>query len=873
MMKQYLEIKKDYPDAILFYRMGDFYEMFFQDAETAAPVLEIALTSRNRNDDFPVPMCGVPCRAGQTYIARLIDRGFKVAICEQTEDAAQSKGLVKREVVRVITPGMILENELLEESSHNFILAVNVEGPVIGLSCLDISTADFRVMEIRDMSATIGEADRISPREILIPESLAHDTAWQPFLTHFSGTSITRMKPESFDSAAGRDRLIRHFNTLSLEGFGCHQFRAGIGAAGALLGHVEDTQKQPLTHIRKIEPYALSDFLIIDDTSRRNLELIQNLQNGERHGSLLSVLDQTVSAMGARLFKQWIQYPLRNRDAIGARQTAVAEALSQIQTVREIRGLLKQVVDLERIGTRIVMARCTPRDVLALGATLKILPRIMQSMSPFQSELVRSGLVDNLEDMIALADLIEQSIREDAPLALHEGGLIRTGFNSELDELILISSDGKSWLARLEMTEKKATGINSLKVRYNRVFGYYIEVPRSQSSGIPDHYIRKQTLVNAERYITEDLKQFEMKIMGAEERRSELEYRIFQDICKDIQQHHARIQIIAAFIASLDCLLNLAVIADQNAYIQPLINETGIIQVDDGRHPVIEKLIQAERFTPNSIFMDNTDNQVMVITGPNMAGKSTILRQTALHVLMAQMGSFIPARNASICITDRIFTRVGALDNLASGQSTFLVEMQETANILHNATPHSLVIMDEIGRGTSTYDGFSIAWAVVCFLHDLKGHGVKTLFATHYHELTEVEKLKPRVKNFNIAVREKNDEIIFLRKLLKGGTNRSYGIQVARLAGIPDTVIRHARDILDDIESGRRRFTGISKAGISTCRSAHEQLRLFQPPENPAIERLRTLDIINMTPLAALNCLNELFMIVNTHDKTKGSRI
>jgi DNA mismatch repair protein MutS len=866
MMKQYLEIKKDYPDAILFYRMGDFYEMFFQDAETAAPVLEIALTSRNRNDDFPVPMCGIPCRAGQGYIARLIDRGFKVAICEQMEDASQSKGLVKREVVRVITPGMILENELLEEKSNNFILAVTAEGDVVGLSSLDISTADFRVMETRDMSAMIEEADRISPREILISEAMAQKTEWQPFLTHFSSTFITRLKSAVFGPDAGRERMIQHFNTLSLEGFGCEAFRAGIGAAAALLAHVENTQKQSLAHIRKIETYTLSDFLIIDDNSRRNLELMQNLQNGDRLGSLLNVLDQTVTAMGARLLKLWIQYPLRNKHAICLRQDAVAEALVQIQTAREIREILKQVVDLERISIRIVMARCTPRDVLALGASLKILPHIMQSVHLFQSGLYRKSPVDDLADMNALSDLIERSIRDDAPLGLHEGGLIKAGFNSELDELIQISSDGKSWLARLEMEEKRATGINSLKVRYNRVFGYYIEIPRSQSSGIPDHYIRKQTLVNAERYITEDLKQFEMKITGAEERRAELEYRLFQDICKEIQHHHARIQQVAEFVARLDCLLNLAVIADQNAYTRPEINENGIIQVDDGRHPVIEKMIQAERFTPNSLFMDNTENQIMIITGPNMAGKSTVLRQTALHVLMAQMGSFIPARNATICITDRIFTRVGALDNLASGQSTFLVEMQETANILHNATPISLVIMDEIGRGTSTYDGFSIAWAVVCFLHDLKGYGVKTLFATHYHELTEVEKLKPRVKNFNIAVKEKNDEIIFLRKLLKGGTNRSYGIQVARLAGIPDTVINHAHDILNDIESGRRRFTGISKAGVSSCRSAHEQLRLFKHPENPALERLRTLDIINMTPLESLNCLNELFMLVKRND-------
>jgi DNA mismatch repair protein MutS len=860
MMKQYLEIKKDYPDAILFYRMGDFYEMFFDDAVTAAPVLDIALTSRNPNDENPIPMCGVPCRASQGYIARLIEHGFPVAICEQTEDPSESKGLVKREVVRVITPGMVVESELLEESSHNYILAVCRDARAWGLSCLDLSTADFRVTEIRNLHTLVEEVERIAPREILIPEESSNSPEWNDFLRRFAEVPTTRLPSDAFDRDSARQNLIRLFHTLSLEGFGCEKMRAGLAAAGAVAGHVESTQKQPVSHIRGIQAYTLSDYLVLDETSRRNLELIQNIPDKSKRGTLLEVMDHTVSSMGARLLKTWILYPLRNAVEIRRRQDAVQDACREPAMVRNIRKFLKQVADLDRIGTRVVMKRCTPRDLLALGSSLARIPEILEPLENLRADLYRTDSTGDLDDLLSLAALLQRAIRDDAPIALHEGGLIQTGYHSGLDELIRLGTDGKNELARLEAEERQRTGIGTLKVRYNKVFGYFIEVSKAQAPHVPAHYIRKQTLVNAERYITEELKEFEWKILGAAERRTDLEYRIFLEICEEVARLHDRIQRITAFLARVDCLLCLAVLAEQNNYARPEINEEGIIRIDEGRHPVIEKMLPAERFIPNSLFMDMAEHQMMVITGPNMAGKSTVLRQTALHVLMAQMGSFIPARKASIAITDRIFTRVGALDNLAGGQSTFLVEMQETAGILHNATPDSLVILDEMGRGTSTYDGFSIAWAIVCYLHDLKGRGVKTLFATHYHELIELEKRKPRVKNFHIAVREQDGEIFFLHKLCAGGTNRSYGIHVARLAGIPDKVISHARNILQDIESGRKRFTGAAQPRPAP--SAHEQLRLFQPPENPVITRLQSLDILHMTPLDALNCLNELFMIV-----------
>ena len=832
--------------------------MFFEDAEIASKILEITLTSRNKKDEFPIPMCGIPYRAVRGYIARLIDHGHKVAICDQIEDPALAKGLVKRDVVRVITPGMIVDNELLDEKSDNYVLAVARNNDTAGLSYLDISTGTFRVAESEDMNAVVDETLRISPSEVLFPESSKNDTFFSPIISALSGKSITFLQDRAFELNRGRERLVDQFRTLSLEGFGCEQQKAGVRAAGALIYYVQETQKQKIKHITGIETYSLSNYLLVDDISCQNLELVKNIRTGTRKGTLLGIIDRTVTAMGGRLLKRWIRYPLMDIQEILSRQDAVEEAKENIQVRRNIRENLKSVYDLERLGSKITMGHSNARDLIALKQSLNSLPDIWSWLSHLKAELFKCH--QNVDDLYELAKLIEKAIREDTPPTIHEGGIIKTGYNSELDELISISRGGKDWLAKLEAKEKDTTGINTLKVNYNKVFGYFIEVPKSRSDDVPLHYVRKQTLVNAERYITDELKSFESKVLDAEEKRAALEYKIFNEIRDEVVKNNTTIQQIAQFLACLDCLLNLAEIADQNDYQRPEFNTEGHILIENGRHPVVEKMITGERFVPNTIRIDDSENQMLIITGPNMAGKSTVLRQVALMVLMSQMGSFIPAGRASMSVTDRIFTRVGALDNLSQGQSTFMVEMQETANILNSATRRSLVIMDEIGRGTSTFDGLSIAWAVAEYLHDLKENGVKTLFATHYHELTELALTKTRVKNYNIAVKEWNDEIIFLRKLVEGGTNRSYGIQVARLAGIPEKVITRAKKILFNIENGEHNLIGLPVLTEELNNSIKEQvqLNLFRKPDQFVIEKLQKLDISKMTPLDALNCLNEL---------------
>ncbi|MFH1981384.1 MAG: DNA mismatch repair protein MutS [Pseudomonadota bacterium] len=857
MLQQYLDVKATYPDALLFYRMGDFYEMFFEDAQQASRLLNITLTSRNKNDESPVPMCGVPFRAVQGYIARLIEKGHKVAICDQVEDPATAKGLVRREVVRVITPGMIVEDALLDGKTHNFVLALYRTKGRHGLSCLDISTGTFRLTETEDGRALLDEALRISPREVLMPQSLSTDPLSEQIKTAMPERAVTFLEDAVFSTGSARERLLRQFGTLNLEGFGCEQLEAGVGAAGAVLSYVQDTQIQAVAHITGIQTYYLDHYLLIDELSCRNLELLRGIQSGSTRGTLLEVLDFTLTAMGGRLFKRWVRYPLLSPAAMEGRLTAVDEAVREFTITRQVRERLKSIHDLERLAGRLALGHATARDLVAIKATLVQLPHIRADLVDLRAQAFQWQ--QDLKPLAAVAELIEAAIREDAPPTIHEGGMIRKGYHRELDELIAISSEGKGWLLKLEAQEKEATGIGSLKVRFNKVFGYYIEVSKSQSGGVPPHYVRKQTLVNAERYITDELKQFEDTVLNAEERRCSMEREIFQEVRSVVMASYRDIRDVAAFLARLDGLLGLSAAAVQNSYCRPTINTDGRIHIVDGRHPVIEKMIPGERFVPNTIHLDDTDNQVLVITGPNMAGKSTVLRQVALTVIMAHMGSFVPAQSADIAVTDRIFTRVGALDNLSQGQSTFMVEMQETANILHSASPRSLVIMDEIGRGTSTFDGLSIAWAVAEYLHDFKDCGVKTLFATHYHELTELASRKARVKNLSIAVKEWNDEIIFLRKLVDGGTNRSYGIQVARLAGIPGEVIKRAKQILFDIEDSAshsvRPTTGPAAAASG---SRHKQLGLFAPAEHPAIGKLKKLDISTMTPLEALNLLHML---------------
>jgi DNA mismatch repair protein MutS len=857
MIQQYLSIKENYQDAILFYRMGDFYEMFFEDAKVASRVLEITLTSRNKNNETAVPMCGVPYRAAQSYVARLIENGFKVAICDQVEDPAQAKGIVKREVVRVVTPGMVIEDELLNEKDNNYIMALCRRQKGWGVSSLDLSTGSFRLTETNDPLALEEEIQRIAPNEIIISEKVSKDAFLNPTPLWLEGKALTTLPDHHFDFQQGRQTLLTHFNTLNLEGFGCEHLKAGVGSAAALLYYVCDTQKQEVTHFESIRTYHIENYLRVDNQSRQNLELLQNIHARSKQGTLIQILDQTKTAMGGRKLNQWLRYPLTDENVIRKRQESVSEAIDRYTDTQKIRDYLKTVYDLERLRSKISMGHANARDLLALKKSLLVLPQIATQLSLFKAQLFQWNV--SLLEFNQLSRLIEDAIREDAPPIITEGGMIKSGYDPKLDELIQISRDGKGWLVQLELREKEATGINSLKVRYNKVFGYYIEIPKTHVKAIPDHYIRKQTLVNAERYITDELKTFESKVLGAEDRRAVMELEVFHQIRAAVIEKSAKIQQAADFLAQVDCLLNLAILAKQNDYVRPEMVADGRLSIQDGRHPVIEKMITAERFVPNTIHLDDSDHQVLIITGPNMAGKSTILRQVALMAIMAQIGSFIPARSAKMPIIDRIFTRVGALDNLSAGQSTFMVEMQETANILNHATSKSLVIMDEIGRGTSTFDGLSIAWAVVEYLHDLNGEGVKTLFATHYHELTELAQSKARVKNFNIAVKEWNEEIIFLRKLVKGGTNRSYGIQVARLAGIPITVIKRAQKILFRIESeGRFKERNKQEEVQKKVKQAHQQLRLFSEPDRHIIGTLQKLDISRMTPIEALNCLHEL---------------
>ncbi|MGD8646041.1 MAG: DNA mismatch repair protein MutS [Desulfobacterales bacterium] len=858
MLKQYLSIKEQYPDAILFYRMGDFYEMFFEDAQVASPLLEIALTSRNKNDESPVPMCGFPHRAARSYIAKLIRHGYKVAVCDQVEDPAKAKGLVKRDVVRVITPGMIVENELLDERANNFVLAVDYKNDTFGIAYLDISTGTFRVAESMDTAAVVEEIRRVAPSEVLLGESSKNDAIFSNITRVLSEVAISYLENKVFEYQRGYERLTGQFKTVTLEGFGCENMKAAVCAAAAVVYYVRETQKQGIEHLTRIETYWLDNYLMVDDLSRQNLELFKNIRTGTRKATLLSVIDRTATAMGARLLANWLRYPLVDIDAIRLRHDAVQEVKENIQLRRSIREKLKSVYDIERIGSKIVMGQANARDLTALKRSLELLPGMWSLLAELDTILFLPP--PGLDLLQSLVELIERSIREDAPPTIHEGGIIKTGYQKELDELVQISRDAKDWLARLESREKEATGISTLKVRFNKVFGYFLEVSKARSDAVPDHYIRKQTLVNSERYITEELKSFEMKVLGADDQRAALEYRIFCEIRDQVVDNHQHIQKVARFLARIDCLMDLAEIADHNDFHRPEMTTDGCIHIEDGRHPVVEKMITGERFVPNTVKLDDQDNQLLIITGPNMAGKSTVLRQVALVVIMAQMGSFVPAANASISITDRIFTRVGALDNLSHGQSTFMVEMEETANILNNATEKSLIIMDEIGRGTSTFDGLSIAWAVAEYLHDLNDRGVKTLFATHYHELTELSQTKPRVKNFNIVVKEWNDEIIFLRKLVEGGTNRSYGIQVARLAGIPPAVILRAKKILYNIEQGNYDSKGSAFLfrKEADVKRGPVQLDLFRQTENPVIDMLSTADISRMTPLEALNFLDEL---------------
>jgi len=845
-MRQYLEIKRQYPDAILFFRMGDFYEMFFEDAKIASEILEISLTSRQKDSPDPIPMCGIPYHALSSYLPKLINRGYKVAICEQVEDPKLAKGIVRREVVQVITPGMILEPEFLEANKSNYLAAICEWSNKYGLAYLDISTGEFKATESNNLEEIFEEIGRLEPKELLIPENLT-------LKFDLKQTFIVSFEKDKLDLKASIQLLKNHFNIHSLKPLGLSEWPAAIMASAWLLQYAKEAQKTILPHISNLKTYNLSEFMVLDNITLNHLEVFRRLY-GEKEKTLFSVLDRTLTPMGGRLLREMMLHPLKDINAIKERLNWV-EAFFRAGLLRQdIREKLKKISDLERVNSRIVLGRAHARDLIVLKNSLKPLPEIKTLLLSSTSSLLQEAgeKLDTLED---ITNLIEKAIVDDPPLTLKEGGLIKSGYNVTLDELNRQTMEAKNWIAQLETKEKERTGIPNLKVGYNKVFGYYIEVSKAQLKRVPKDYIRKQTLVNAERFITPALKEYENFLLGAEEKRNALEYELFLEIREKVAKNSERLLKSAKIIAYLDVMAALAEVAVENNYVRPKIHEKDEILIKDGRHPVIEQTIKDKPFVPNDIYL-NEEERILIITGPNMAGKSTIIRQIALIVLMAQIGSFVPAKEAKIGIVDRIFTRVGASDALPEGRSTFMVEMEETARILHQVTPRSLVILDEIGRGTSTFDGMSIAWAVIEYLHDVEGKGVKTLFATHYHELTELAQMKSKIRNYNVAVREWQGEIIFLHKLLPGGANRSYGIEVAKLAGLPKEVIERALEILVMLEEKQKEKAYQEKR-------IYQQLPLFESDSEKLIRQLRKIDINRLTPLEALHILHKLKRMLN----------
>lgn len=872
MLQQYLEIKENNRDAVLFYRMGDFYEMFFEDAERASKILGITLTSRNnKSDAAKVPMCGIPYHASQTYIAKLVKAGHRVAICEQVEDPAQSKGIVKREVIQTISPGVLTDEQLLDDKSNNYVAAItrrsSGEVATFGLSFLDLSTGKFRIGEFQESSTdhdtVVDQLARMTPAELLI--NTADKDVLDPLISLLQsllpGICITEREEELFHLQSCRETLLDHFKVLNLSGFGCDKMRDGLIAAGVLLEYAGEMQQASIDHIESIAPIDMESILQIDDSSRRNLELVQTLIGGTREGSLLSVIDRTSTPMGARLLKDSLLSPLRQPEAIHKRLDCVSCLYKETGLHRDIRQALSTIFDLERLNSRMVLGSGNGRDLLAMKHSLARLPRIKELVGQCKTEQFQEIDLD-LETLDDLHQLLDTAIHEEPPVTLRDGNLIKEGYSAELDELVHLLRDGKQHIINLEASERQATGIPKLKTGYNKVFGYYLEISRAHIDKVPEHYIRKQTLVNAERFITPDLKEFENKVVSAQDRRMELEYKLFLEVRATIAAASSRLLKAAELLARIDFFASLAEVAHRNNYRRPTVDDGEEITIKEGRHPVIEQSLPGGKFVPNDVILNQSTDEVIIITGPNMAGKSTVLRQTALIVLLAQMGSFVPADEAHVGIVDKIFTRVGAMDDLRRGQSTFMVEMNETANILNNATTKSLVILDEIGRGTSTYDGLAIAWAVAEHLVGKDNRGIKTLFATHYHELTELARRQDRVQNFSIAVREWNDTIIFLHKLVRGGTNRSYGIQVAGLAGVPDSVVGRAKEILRHVESGEINGGTSAKSFHRTTKKKNtkhpNQLSLFQPPADPLRSYLQKLTIDDLTPRQALEILYEI---------------
>ena len=890
LMQQYMQIKEQYKDCILFYRLGDFYEMFFEDAHVCSRELEIALTGKSIGQEERAPMCGVPYHAVEGYLSKLVSRGYRVAICEQVEDPKQAKGIVKREVIRIVTPGTNLNTQVLDESKNNYLMSVVHTTNAFGVSIVDVTTGDYYVTEVDSERKLMDEIFKWSPSEIICNDTFFVSGINIEALKNYNNLALSPLEPWYFDDELCVRALKEHFQVAALEGLGLKDYTIGIIAAGCIMQFLQETQKNSLSHITKLTPYTYEKYMLLDSSTVRNLELTETIREKTKKGSLLWVLDKTRTAMGARLLRSFMEQPLIDYDMISGRLEAVGQLKDNMITREELREYLNPIYDLERLMSKISYKSANPRDLVAFSSSLSMLPHIKFLLQGFEDMLLKE-IYEELDPLQDIFDLISSSIAEEPPLNVKEGGIIREGYNEEVDRLRKAKTEGKDWLMDLETKEREATGIKNLRIRYNRVFGYYLEVTNSYQNLVPAGWIRKQTLANAERYTTPELKDLEDIILGAEDKLFSLEYDLFSEIRDNISLEVKRIQQTAKAIARIDVFASLALVAEQNNYVKPEMNTNGSLHIKNGRHPVVERMISHDMFVANDTLLDNKQNRVSIITGPNMAGKSTYMRQTALIVLLAQIGSFVPADSAQIGIVDRIFTRVGASDDLASGQSTFMVEMTEVANILRNATKNSLLILDEIGRGTSTFDGLSIAWAVVEHISSSQILGAKTLFATHYHELTELEGRLEGVNNYCIAVKEQGEDIVFLRKIVKGGADKSYGIQVAKLAGVPASVLRRASEIVleltgNDLALKTRNLSAPEDAAaandfvqeefsfenepesVSSFENSFRKKRpkensnqfsLFSTSENEdIITELRDLNITHLTPIDAINKLYHL---------------
>lgn len=856
-MTQYTRIKEKYPDTILLFRVGDFFETFEEDAKIASKVLGITLTKRSNGAAENVPLAGFPHHALDTYLPKLVRAGYRVAVCEQLEDPKFAKGIVKRDVIEVVTPGVAFSDKLLDHKKNNYLLSIYIEHDICGLAFCDISTGEFQTYEVKK-SELSNQFGLINPSEILISKKSKQEL--EPLINKFApGARITKLDDWIFDHDYCSELLMNHFNIKTLKGFGIENMTAAISASGAALNYLRETQKANLPHISKIKRYNPSDYMILDYSTKRNLEILFTMQEGEREGSLISILDRTQTAMGGRLLKKWITAPLLKLEPILKRQECVEEFFNNKVLRKNLQEELKEIGDLERLISKVCTGRINPREMINLKTSLKKIPLIKQLLDQTKAETLRT-INNRLNSLEWLVEKIEKAIVDDPPATISEGGIIRNGYNPELDELRQISTNAKDWISNLQKTERERTKIPSLKVSYNKVFGYYIEISHANKDKVPDNYIRKQTLVNCERYITPELKEYEEKVLHAQENISKLEYELFEKIRQAAASAVEEIQENAQLIAMLDCFQSLADCADDYNYVKPIIDESDVIEIIDGRHPVVERILPpGEKFTPNSCKLSTSENQIIILTGPNMSGKSVYLRQIGLIVLLAQIGSFVPAKEARIGLVDRIFTRVGASDNIASGESTFLIEMQEAANILNNATSKSLILLDEIGRGTSTFDGISIAWAITEYLHDHPDINAKTLFATHYHELNEMAQLFPRIKNYKVEVREYGDKVIFLHKVTPGSADHSYGIQVAQMAGLPEFVTKRAKQILENLESKELTPYEVKKAKLAKMKYQDSyQINLFEMKDEELRKELSDIQIEKITPLEALNKLNEL---------------